>query len=69
MFLGVIFISLYVEDCLCIGEKNTIASLEKEFLNEVSQFKPPKELNVYFSCNISINKEEGSEILHQGHLI
>ena len=64
-----IFIELYVDDCLCIGEKYAIASLKKEFVNAVFQVNPPAELNDYLSCNINLNKEESSEILHQGHLV
>ena len=66
---GMIFIALYVDDCLCIGDKDAIAILEKEFVNVVFQVKPSEELNYYLSWNIDINKEEGSAILHQGHLI
>ena len=66
--LVMIFIALYVDDCLCIGDKDAITSLEKEFVNAGFKFKPPEELNYYLSCNININKEEGSEILHQCHL-
>ena len=64
-----IFIALYVDICLCIRDKYATASLEKEFVNTGFQVKPPEELNDYLSCNISINKEEGSAILHPGHLI
>ena len=47
--LGMIFIALYVDDCLCIGDKDAIASLEKEFVNAGFQVKPPEELNNYLS--------------------
>ena len=67
--LGMIFIALYVDDCLCIGDKDAIASLEKELVHAGSQVKPPEELNYYLNWNININKEEGSAILYQGHLI
>ena len=33
------------------------------------QVNTPEELNDYLSYNINIHKEEGSEILHQSHLI
>ena len=67
--LGMIFIVLYVDDCLCIRDKDAIASLEKGFVNSCFQFKPLEEMNYYLSCSININKEEGNEILHQGRLI
>ena len=68
-YLGMIFISLYVDDWLCIGDKDTIVSLEKEFVNTGFQVKPSEELKNCLSWNININKEEGSAIFHQGHLI
>ena len=40
--LGMIFIALYVDDCLCIGDKYAISSLEKEFVNAGFQVKPPE---------------------------
>ena len=58
-----------MDDCLCIGDKDAIASLEKEFVNAGFQVKPPEELNDYLSWNNNINREEFSAILHQGHLI
>ena len=67
--LVVIFIALYVDDFLCIGDKYAITSLDKKSVNAGFQVKPPEELNDYLSCNININKEEGSAIFHQGHLI
>ena len=69
IYLGMIFIALYVDDSLCIIDKDAIASLEKEFLNAGFQVNPPEELNDYLSWNINMNKEEGSAIFHQGHLI
>ena len=55
--LGMICISLYVDDCLCIGDKDAIASLEKEFVNAGFQVNPPEELDGHLSYNININKE------------
>ena len=40
--LGMIFIALYADDCLCIGDKDAIGSLEKEFLNAGFQVDPPE---------------------------
>ena len=67
--LGMISIALYVDDCLCIGDKDAIARLDKYVVNAGFRVKPPEELNYYLNWNININKEEGSVILHQGHLI
>ena len=58
-----------MDDCLCIRDKNAIASFEKVFANAGFQVKPPEELNYCLSWNININKEEVGAILHQGHLI
>ena len=49
---GMIFISLYVDDCLYIGDKDAITSLEKEFVNAGFQVKPPEELNNYLSWKL-----------------
>ena len=54
--LGMIFIALYVDNFLCIGYKDAITTLEKEFVNAGFQVKPPEELNDYLSCNVNINK-------------
>ena len=40
--LGMIFIALYVDDFLWIGDKDAIVSLEKEFVNVGFQVKPPE---------------------------
>ena len=45
--MGMIFIALYVDDFLCIGDKDAIASLEKELVNAGLQVKPPEELSNY----------------------
>ena len=64
-----IFIALYVNYCLCVGDKGAIAILEKKIVNAGFQVKPSEELNDYLSFNIGINKKEVSAILHQGHFI
>ena len=56
--LCMIFTALYVDDCLCIGDKDAIARLDKYVVNAGFQVKPPEELNDYLSCNINIDKEE-----------
>ena len=48
-YLGMISIALYVDDCLCIGDKYSIPSLEKEFVNAGFQVNFPEELNNYLS--------------------
>ena len=55
--LGMIFIALYVDDCLCMGDQDAIKSLDKEFVNAGSQVNPTEELNNYLSCKININNE------------
>ena len=40
--LGVIFIALYVDDYLFIGDKYAVASLEKEFVNAGFQVTLPE---------------------------
>ena len=48
-YLGMISLALYVDYCLCVGYKDSIAILEKEFVNAGFQVKPPEELNNYLS--------------------
>ena len=48
-FLGHIFIALYVDDCVCIRDKDAIAGLKEECVNSSFQVNPPGELNNYLS--------------------
>ena len=43
--LGMVVIALYMDGCLCIRDKDAIASLEKEFVNAGFQVNHPEELS------------------------
>ena len=66
---GIVFIALYVDDCLCIGTKaaidDVIDKLQKFDLN----LKIDRELKDYLSCEIHFASDRKSAVLHQGHII
>ena len=54
---GTVMVALYVDDCLCIGDKEAVDSLEAE-LNEAGLSTTVEDLLTdYLSCEINIDKE------------
>ena len=62
-------IALYVDDCLCIGDKEALKGLEDE-LNEADlKTTVENKWNDYLSCEIKMDEEKNVGVLRQRHLI
>ena len=66
---GIIFIALYVDDCLCIGHEVAIDLMVDELRKFNLKMKVDKELKDYLSCEIHFSPDRKSIVLHQGHII
>ena len=66
---GVIFIGLYVDDCLCIGDATAIEGLASELRSAGLQVKDPEELKDYLSCKIHYDEGKKSAVLIQEDLL
>ena len=67
--LGTIFIALYVDDCLCIGDKKAVDDLVDRLSKLDLKLKVDRELKDYLSCEIHFASDRKSAVLHQGHII
>ena len=66
---GTVMIALYVDDCLCIGDKEALKGLEDE-LNEAGlKTTVENKWNDYLSCEIKMDEEKNVGVLRQRHLI
>ena len=66
---GIIFIGLYVDDCLCIGETKALELLEMKLEENGLTLKTERELTDYLSCDVKFNKDKTKAILRQPHLL
>ena len=66
---GTVLIALYVDDCLCIGDKEALKDLEKEFKDAGFTVKIEDDLTDYLSCQINRSKDGKTACLTQPHLI
>ena len=66
---GIVFIALYVDDCLCIGDKAAIDEVVNKLKNFNLNLKIDQELKDYLSCEIHFASDRKSAILHQAHII
>ena len=66
---GIVFIGLYVDDCLCIGKKEALELLESKFKEHGLTVKTERELKDYLSCDVKFNKDRTKAILRQPHLL
>ena len=66
---GIIFIALYVDDCLCIGKKEAIQKMVNSLRNHDLKLKIDEELKDYLSCEIHFSDDRKAAVLHQAHII
>src|SRR6056300_498094 len=66
---GMVYIGLYVEDCLCIGQTEALELLEEEMIKRKLTLKTDKTLKDYLSCEINFNEDKTKAVLRQPHLI
>ena len=66
---GTVMIALYVDDCLCIGDKKALKGLEDELNEACLKTTVENKLNDYLSCEIKMDEEKNVGVLRQPHLI
>jgi transposase InsO family protein len=66
---GLVLIALYVDDCLCIGDKKAIKKVVEELRNKNLNLKVDDDLKDYLSCEINFSNDRRSAILHQSHIL
>ena len=66
---GMVYIGLYVDDCLCIGQTEALELLEEEMIKRKLTLKTDKTLKDYLSCEINFNEDKTKAVLRQPHLI
>jgi hypothetical protein len=67
--LGVVFIALYVDDCLCIGNDAAIKDLVKGMETQGFTLKIDEELTDYLSCQLVFLDDKLRLWIRQPHLI
>jgi hypothetical protein len=67
--LGVVFIALYVDDCLCIGNDKAIKDLVHGMETQGFTMKIDEELTDYLSCQIVFSDDKQKLWIGQPHLI
>ena len=67
--LGVVFIALYVDDCLCIGHDDAIKNAIKGMESQGLTLKVDNELKDYLSCEIVFSEDNKEAWIGQPHLI
>ena len=67
--LGIVFIGLYVDDCLCIGKSEALELKESKLQEKGLTLKTERNLKDYLSCDVSFNKDKTKAILRPPHLL
>ena len=65
---GVIFVALYVDDCLCVGSKQQIENLKLRIQGSFA-IKINDDVKDYLSCEIQFSKNKKGVVLHQRDII
>ncbi|CAJ1934699.1 unnamed protein product, partial [Cylindrotheca closterium] len=66
---GIVFIGLYVDDCLCIGKPEALELVEAKLKEKGLTLKTEKTLKDYLSCDVSFNEDRTKAVLRQPHLL
>jgi len=66
---GLVFIGLYVDDCLCIGHEKAIDEVIKLLKENDLKLKTEDDLVDYLTCEIIFDKKRDEAWLGQPHLI
>ena len=66
---GIIFIALYVDDCLCIGHETAIDKMIDKLRKRDLNLTIDRELKDYLSCEIHFSSDRKKAVLHQSHII
>ena len=66
---GIIFIALYVNDCLCIGHETAIDKMINKLRKRDLNLTINRELKDYLSCEIHFLSNRTKAVLHQSNII
>ena len=66
---GLVIILTYVDDNLCIGNKEALKKMLKEIVTHGLQITIEEELNDYLSCEILLNKDRSKAWIGQPHMV
>ena len=66
---GVVYIAIYVDDCLLVGDDKAIESAIADIKKIGFVLKEESELDDYLSCQIKFDKERTKAMISQPHLI
>ena len=66
---GTIFIALYVDDCLCIGDEIAIKNMIEKLRKRDLKLTVDEKLKDYLSCEILFSQDRKKIVLHQPHII
>ena len=66
---GIVYIAIYVDDCLLIGDKKAIEQAITDIKATGFKLKEDGSLEDYLSCEVTINYQERKGWIHQPHLI
>ena len=66
---GVVFLAVWVDDSLLVGDKKAIDMAVQDLKNEGFSLKEDGSLDDYLSCEITMNKDKTVGWIHQPHLI
>ena len=66
---GIVFMGLYVDDCLSIGKPEALQLLSEEMQKRGLTLKTDKILKDYLSCDVTFNEDKTKAILRQPHLL
>ena len=66
---GIVFIVIYVDDCLLIGHSKAIEQTINDVKNHGFTLKIEGELDDYLSCEITFSRDNKKGWIHQPHLI
>ena len=67
--LGLVFMALYVDDCLVIGDSKAMNATINHMRAKGLSLKIEEELTDYLSCQIKLNRKEKKGWIGQPHLI
>jgi len=64
---GIVYIAIYVDDCLLLGDKKAIEKVVEDVKKEGLNVKIEESMGDYLSCNIKFNKDKTKAWLGQPH--
>jgi hypothetical protein len=66
---GIVYIAIYVDDCLMVGDKAAIEDAIAGLKTSGFKLKEDGSLQDYLSCEVTLSKDKKQGWIHQPHLI